>query len=354
MGWALRPRRTEVDVAEKLILQVVRGCDVARFGRIGTGLLRHVEAPGAAPVLLVAELAGEAVSLGRHQRAPSALAQVEAAGLQVHRRIGGGRALLAGEGSIGVLLALPGAGALLAAGIGADKVINRYVRGLRAGLSLFAGGTPVGYFGRDFLSADGRQLAVVSQDGLPGGATIFEAVVGVERALPLPAALAGYPVHEDPRVAGAEGVALASLWQEPHDFSAIAEGIAGSYAQAHGCELVRSGEAPPEGDEPGPAVREDEAGWEESGVADVAIGFAEALVRHEGGVVRAVRFRGDFIAPAFVLRDLEAALVGVPLDFGAIGARVDEAFRRQGATVLGLRSLRVLADAVLAAAGQGS
>src|SRR5690606_7251868 len=99
-----------------------------------------------------------------------------------------------------------------------------------------------------------------------------------------------------------------------------------------------------------PPVAEEESGWEESGVADVAIGFVEALVRTEGERIAAARLRGDFIAPAFVLRDLEAALAGSPLVFDAIGRHVDEAFHRPFAAILGVRSLRVLADAVLAAA----
>lgn len=333
----------------------VAACAPERFARIGAALLAQMDAQAdAVPRLVVAEITGEAVLLGRHQRASSALdrAAVEAAGLPVHRRLGGGRALRAGAGTVGVLLALPDPGALLPSPVGADKVINRYVRGLLSGLTLVSGGSPVHFFGRDFVSAESRQLGRVSQDGTQRGAAVFEAIVGVERGIELPMELGGYPEHGDPRAMGPEGVTLASLWKAPHPFEEIAEKIASGYARMYGCAEERSAAVVPEGEPPEPAVWEDEGGWEESGVADVAIGFAEALVRHDGSVVREVRLRGDFVAPAFFVRRLEADLAGCPLDFESLGARVDAAFHQPGVAVHGLRSLRVLAEAVLAAAGK--
>src|SRR5690606_14959544 len=55
-------------------------------------------------------------------------------GLPVYRRPGGGRALLAGEGRLGLYLALPRPDAILDSPIPTDRVINRHVRGLLAGL----------------------------------------------------------------------------------------------------------------------------------------------------------------------------------------------------------------------------
>jgi len=337
-------------MAETLLVRRIHGCDAARFPRIGAALLERVEAP----TLVIAELAGDALLLGRHQRAASAIHRGPrgAAGLAVHRRLGGGRAVRAGAGRIGVLLALPRAGLLLPAPVGADKVINRYVRGLLAGLT-HAAGSGVHYFGRDFLSVEGKQIGVVSQDGLADGRVIFEAIVGVERSLELPAGASAYPAHEDPRAGGPPWDVLATFSREPHPFDDLAERIAAGYARAYGCAVdFLLDDAPLAEAAIEPPVDEDEAGWEESGLADVAIGFAEALVRHDGSAVREARLRGDFIAPAFVLRQLEASLAGCPLAFQAIGTRVDAAFRQPGAAILGLRSLRVLADAVLAAAGR--
>lgn len=339
----------------ELRFQTVPACAAERFIQLGSGLLDRMAAdPATPPTLVVAELAGPALLLGRHQRATSALdrAKVEAAGLPVHRRIGGGRTLHLPEGSLGVYLALPRIGSLLAAPVGPDKFLNRYVRGLTGGLTLAGAAKGVHWFGRDFLSADSRQLGRISQDGLPEGPVLLEAFVSVHEPIDSGRAFSAYPEHEDPRADGPAPVALSEWLGEAADPQAIAGKIAEGYARVYGASVARWDEALPEGAAIVPAVDEAEEGFDDSGVADVPIGFAEALVKHDGAVIEQVRLRGDFIAPAFVLRDLEDQLVGCPLEFTAIGQKVDDAFQRPGAMVLGLRSLRVLADAVLAAAGR--
>lgn len=339
-------------MARTLLVEVVPSCSPERFVRLGAGLLDEVAADPR-PRLLICRLEGEAVLLGRHQRATSALEAdaLEGAGPRILRRVGGGRALLAGEGRIGLYLALPKLDSLLDTPIPADRVLNRYVRGLLAGLTHSGAGAGAHYFGRDFVSSESRQLARVSQDGGPEGATLFEAFVGVEESLDLPAPLRGYPVHSDPRADGPPPVTLSELWSEPHSFEAIADAIVRGYATTFDCAIERIDRA--DGPEATilPEVWEDEDGWEESGVADIPIGFAEALLRHDGDRVEEVRFRGDFIAPAFVLRELEASLRGERLEFQALGAKVDAAFRRPGAGILGMRGLRTFPDAILAAAG---
>jgi len=328
-------------------------CDAARFGRVTAGLLREVERSGV-PTLLVAELSGDALLLGRHQRASSALSPSALSGpIAVARRAGGGRTIAAGQGRIGVALALPDAGALLGGPIGADKVVNRYVRGLNAGLTACGTGAGAHFFGRDFVSAEGTQIAVVSQDGLPGGAVLFEAVVAIERSLALPPDARGYPDHGDPRADGPPHGTLAELWKSPRSFEQVAAAVAEGYERVYGCPVTRGdgADAPDEIDLL-PPVREDEAGLEESGVADVPIGFVEALVKVDGDRVGDVRIRGDFLAPTFVVEDLERDLVGKPLEFAALGAAVDEAFRRPNAAVLGVTRMRIFPDAILAAAGR--
>jgi len=350
-------------VASTLHFRASRSCDATRFGGVCRDLLQEVEQSGV-PTLLVTELAGEAILLGRHQRASSALSSAALAGATpLARRAGGGRAIAAGQGRIGVALALPEASALLAGPIGADKIVNRYVRGLNVGLTACGAGRGAHYFGRDFVSAESRQIAVVSQDGTPGGAVLFEAVVAIDRPLSLPEGARGYPAHGDARADGPPHVALAELWKAPRPFEEIAEAIRGGYERVYGVSVTEGGEPAPEppagtgrATEPAdglvPSVHEDEADFEESGVADVPIGFVEALVRVEGDVLREVRLRGDFIAPTFVLRDLERALAGMPLAFGALGTAVDEAFRRPGAAILGVTRMRIFPDAILAAAGR--
>jgi len=98
-----------------------------------------------------------------------------------------------------------------------------------------------------------------------------------------------------------------------------------------------------------PPVEEDEAGLAESGRFEIPIGFVEALAGAAAGRLVSPRLRGDFLAPAHVVAGLERALDGCPIDLAEVGARVDAAFHGPGAFVHGLRELRVVADAVMAA-----
>ncbi|MBS2028399.1 MAG: hypothetical protein JST54_10880 [Deltaproteobacteria bacterium] len=266
------------------------------------------------------------------------------------RRNSGGRALHIGEGTVGVLLALPEMGALLSQPLAPSKVLNRYVRGLLAGLT--RAGAPEGahYFGRDFVSARGQQLAVIGQDN-GTRAAIFEALIALDRPLELDAGLNAYLPHLDPRVAGPPHSTLSALAGMPITCDALAEAIAAGYAEVHSAQLERV-DLPSVSAELEPPVDEHEEGFSDSGVADIPIGFAEALVQHDGERVQRARLRGDFIAPSFVMRELERALEGCPLTLDAVGQRVDQAFHQPGACIHGLRELRVLAEAVLAAAGK--
>lgn len=339
-------------MSRPLLFELHPACPPDRFVRLGAGLLERM---GAAPRprLLLAELSGEAILLGRHQRAASALDRtaIEEASLDVHRRLGGGRALLAGEGRLGLYLALPQADALLDTPIPADRVINRYVRGLLAGLIRAGAETGAHYFGRDFVSSESRQLARLSQEGLAGGATLFEAVIGVTESTELLPSFGGYPVHSDPRAEGPPPVTLEELWPAPRPFTALAEAIIHGYEKAFGVSPERDASPTSPGEASLP-VWEEESGFEKSGVADIPIGFAEALLRHDGERVEEVRFRGDFIAPSFAVKAMEEELAGTPLEFGALGEKVDAVFRRPGAAILGIRGLRIFPDAVLAAAGK--
>jgi lipoate-protein ligase A len=332
----------------RLLVARLEPCPPERCLRTARALLSR---PGGDPVLLLAPLSGEAALLGRHQRAASALRLPAArgGGLPVARRLGGGRALLAGEGALLVLAAAPPGASLFPGPFAVDKVLNRYVRGLLAGLRA-SGARAAAWLGRDAVSSDGRRVAVVSQEGTAAGGTALEALVAVSRDLALPADLGGYPAHGDPRAGGPPPATLADLAGRAVAAEEVAEAVARGFAAASGLEAVAWEGALP--GEPPPAAEEDEAGLASSGLAEIPIGFAEALVRRSGDRILEARLRGDFMAPAFAREALEHSLAGCPLAFGEVGSRVDAAFRAPGAFVHGLRDLRVLADAVLAA-GRG-
>jgi hypothetical protein len=332
-----------------LRLCVLPACSAPRFARLGAGLV--AQELGQA-TLVVAGLDGPWLSLGRWQRAAQAvdLPAAARAGLRATRRLGGGRTLVVPPGAIGVLLAVPPGAGPPDETVSPGKALNRYVRGLLVGLTAAGAARGAFYFGRDHVVAEHLQLAALSQDGSPGGTIVVEAIVAVSAPLAPPAELVRYPPHHDARAAGAPWTCLDALAGAPRTFAAVADAIADGFASKTGAALARDDAPPPEGDDPAPPVDEDETGFAASGVADVPIGFVEALARVERGHLVEARLRGDFIAPGFVVHDLEASLAGCALTFEAVAARVDAAFARRGAMLLGVPQLSVLAEALLACA----
>ncbi len=392
------------------------------------------DAPGGPPdpILAVARLDRASVLLGRYQRAASALRldAVETDRCPIFRRAGGGRAILAPPGTVAFLLALPFPGSLLPRAIPADRVLNRYVRGVMAALRRLGAAGGAFYTGRDFILADHAQIGVISQQSALVGPTLFEAVLAMDEPLELPGRYRGYPEHSDLRAAGPAWTAVGRIRGRTSSMEEIVEAISEGYEEAFGCraapapeleETLRAAEeqrrgphrpddrdaaasrsAPENTTEQAstsglqsmvrpptqgtaasarswPSVLEEEQGWNASGVAEIPIGFLEALIRIERGSADRrtdpaeppgdglagrgfdlpavppmspaveVRFRGDFILPEWILRGMEDSLRGCPLEYREIGKRIDSAYRRSGAFAHGLPSLRILAEAVLAA-----
>lgn len=318
-------------------------CDPGRFVRVGAGLLAHGHP---APLLVIAELAGPALLLGRHQRAASAvdLPAALARGARPLRRVGGGRALLAGEGIVGLFLYTPAGAPLSAAPFPPDRTTNRYVRGLLAALRSL-GARQAAWFGRDFVSASGRRLAVVSQEGTPDGALALEAFLSVSRPLEPPPGVLRERPHSDPRAGGPASIPLAELAGRTPGFDEIAAALMAGWGGPGDPEPVMG--ALVEADLP--PAEEDEAGLSTSGPVEIPIGFLEALAGAAAGRLVGPRLRGDFIAPAAAVSALEAALDGAPLEAAEVGRRVNEAFHQPGAFLQGVKDLGSVAGAVLAA-----
>ncbi len=336
------------DSLPPLLVEVIPRCSPDRLGPIGQALLHAVSQsqPRAVARLVVVELVGEQVLLGRFQRAASAI-HVERCASPPTRRSGGGRAIHPGrgEGALAVLFALPTSGHFLPAPVGADKILNRYLRGIMAGLGAH-------YFGRDYLSADRRALAIVSQDALTGGAQLIEVVVGITRPLDLPPGLHAYPPHHDPRAAGPPSVTLAELEDPLVTLDQLVDRLARGHARLFGCAPERRDVDPTllaAAAAIAPSPIEDEAHVARGGLLPVPIGFVEALVRTDGSTIAEARLRGDLVAPAFAVERLEASLAGCPITLADIGQRVDAAFRPP-AGIIGVTDLSVIARAVFSAA----
>jgi len=325
-----------VDVA------VVHECSLERFVRLEAGLLAR---PPEVATLVVCQLLGQGLLLGRYQRAARCdVEAVRAAGLTLLRRVGGGRALVAGQGTVGVLLAVPAGGAgLLPAVVAADKVLNRYVRGLLRGLGLL--GAPAHYFGRDFVTADHRQIGRISQDGGPDGSVLFEAVVALERNLEVaPALMPGVPTAPAPSATAPAPVALADLTCRLRRFDEVADQLALGYASTYGQER-RAIDAPEEA--PAPELAPAPVGPVGPAIS-IPIGVIEAELALDGGTISAARLQGDFIATSFAIAALEAALVGCTRDPAALAPRIDGALMAPHAAMLGLRDLASVLAALTA------
>jgi len=328
-----------------LQVALLPGCDPALFLRVEAGLLARGHAE---PLLVVASFATPVMLLGRHQRASSVvdLAAVRSRGLPLLRRAGGGRCLLAAKGTAAVFLYTPPGEVLVAPAFPADRITNRYVRGLLSALRSL-GAERAAYFGRDFVSADKRQLAIVSQEATGAGALAFEAFVPMEQSLALPPELAAGPSHSDTRAGGPPAASLSEFSGGPVAFDALAAALAEGWGKLSGRERAPLAGQLPEGELP--PAQEDEVGLSGSGPVEIPIGFLEVLTGVAAGRLVGPRLRGEFISPAETVRALELALEGAPLDEAEIGRRVDAAFHGPAAFLHGVRELGTVALAVMAA-----
>lgn len=328
-------------------LQVARfpDCDPARFLRVEAGLLARGRGE---PVLVVATFANPVILLGRHQRASAVVdvAAVRSRGLPLLRRAGGGRCLFAASGTAGVFLYTPPGEVLVAPVFPADRITNRYVRGLLSALRKM-GAERAAYFGRDFVSADKRQLAIVSQEATMAGALAFEAFIPMEQSLALPVAMSRGSSHSDTRAGGPPAAFLSEFSGGPIAFETLAVALAEGWGKLSGRECTPFAGTLPEGDLP--PAEEDEVGLSGSGPVEIPIGFLEVLTGVAAGRIVGPRLRGEFISPAETVRALELALEGAPLDEIEIGRRVDAAFHGPGAFLHGVRELGTVAMAVMAA-----
>jgi len=121
--------------------------------------------------LILATPRDEAILLGAFQRSTEVRT-----GQPLYRRGSGGAAVQLGPGSVWLRLALSRVDALVSCT--PEKLINRYVRPLLRALSKC--GPPASHFGRDWISADHRPIAMVSfaHEARTGRAS-FESVIAV-------------------------------------------------------------------------------------------------------------------------------------------------------------------------------
>ncbi|MEX2207310.1 MAG: hypothetical protein WEF50_13865 [Myxococcota bacterium] len=296
--------------------------------------------------LVIAELTGDAASLGRFQREGRSLAQLEL------RRLCGGRSTRYGDGIVSVCALAPSPRAWIPepGRLTGPRILNRLVRGVLAGLSRL--GVPASYPGRDFVSANGRRLAYVSLSREPSGVVVFQAVLGV-----------GVPYTTEEREPSWPGLpqppTASSLARERvplPEFEAIARAFCAGFAGRFSLALD---ESPPTRDEERafaagtrpPLVDPALAGLACAGALATPIGDLEAHVALDaGGRLARVRLRGDWIAAQAELEKLETALVCENPGSARVRELCEAWLANPDSLVVGLIGASALADAIASSA----
>ena len=292
----------------------------------------------ATDALVLAQLGGECGLLGAFQR-------VGRSGLAAERRgLCGGRSAYAGDGTCALFAVTRDAPAWFAeaeAPTGA-RLLNRWVRGLLAGLSRV--GVSASYPGRDFVAADGARVAALSLARFASGAAIFQAILATARPYTTAERAPEFPGLPPLPRAGTLG---GRVGVEPL-FAALAAG----FAERFGLELER---APLSSDERRalaavalPALEEPElAGLRSGGAVAIPIGELEAHValRADGALER-VRLRGDWIAGSADVRALETALEGLQPGSPELAARCARWLADPKVLAIGVVAPEAIAQAV--------
>ena len=316
------------------------------------------------PCLRVSSFPNDVVLLGRYH-APNGLRA--APGITIIRRLTGGRIFPAGNGFVQFSLTLPHRAFLFSPdphAIAPFQVLNRYVRGVMAGLK--ARGIEVFYPGRDLLTVRRRAIGWLSFVTAADGALLCDGGLFVQRDA---RALAPLLDRIDPRgtvfsrlFAPEEVTTVEDVLGAALPFDRLAAMLQDGFARQFGIEFV---ERPLAADERAAidaaanrtAPRQTALAeprfrtalpWEATAstpLGELRIRFSLTPVR----TIRAIRFSGDFIADPGGIETLERRLTGCPLAQNAIRRIIDETFLDPDHYLIGAGSLEALPDLILSA-----
>jgi hypothetical protein len=238
-----------------------------------------------------------------------------------------------GPGTVWIQLSLARTDALVACT--ADKLLNRYVRPLLRALTR-ASGVPASYFGRDWVSAAHRPVALVAfAHEASTGSGLFEAIVAVRTP---------FAPSDRPSFLGKAPATLEELAGRALDAEAVAATILGAYRDlASDVRAVPAAEIAPAtavGSEPAWRATRDEA------IGSIAAG------RDASG---RLRVGGELMASYDAIARLEDLVMALPPNAtpDEIGRAVDEALTTAGAITFGVGSLASIRDAIVDALATG-
>jgi lipoate-protein ligase A len=318
------------------------------------------------PVLRVYETDGDWLALGRYHFAPPQ--RKGDRGPRLYRRHSGGRALPFGEGFVGVALVLPHRSALVSPdpfALAPHQVLNRYVRGILEACKQL--GVEAFYPGRDVVTCGGRILSAISLEVDDRGATLFEAILSVDRDFSvLPALL---------DVADREGVIKAEMPAPDQmtciarelgrsvDFEKLAEALRQGYERSFQRTLETHTLVPTERSAINAIAADRFSGdrwlsqrqlpsgrWRYASTRG-QLGTFEVYIDLADDRLRAVRFAGDFIANSPAVDQLEDGLRSCVPHWRAVDAVVSRVFARPENFMLGIGKLHTIADTLMRAVG---
>ncbi|MBX3205624.1 MAG: hypothetical protein KF764_11190 [Labilithrix sp.] len=285
-------------------------------------------ATGAAARLTIGEPSDEGVVLGAFQRSSELGASLDGAPALFRRGSGGGAARV-GPGRVWLQLTLGRPDALVPCT--PDKLLNRYVRPLLRALTR-ATNAPASWFGRDWISAAHRPIALVAfAHDAAANCALFEAIVAVN---------APFACGDRPSFLGKAPATLGEIAGRTVDPRRVVELAVEAYAG-----IATSTVAPAPASTP--AARSDEP-WTELPWAATR---AEAIGLVGAGRDGAGRLcvGGELMASRDALARLEDVVSALPptASEDEIGRAVDAALTTGGAVTFGVRSLASLRDVIV-------
>ncbi len=293
-----------------------------------------------APRLVVARLTGGVLTLGRWQLADVALSR-EGLEKRPIRRATGGRTAVLGEGLVSVALVLPHRSALVSNdpdALPAASFLNRAVRPLLGALQ--RAGVTAHYFGRDFVTVEGAQGALLGFDIDGQGRALLEAHVPCEAHWWPPEQLLARPHSPPTRGVPAPGLSprLAGL-DAPRLLERLREALRtdfGHDSHEEPASLASPLDLPPHA-----------PFSERTGLVETALGVMLASWEQgSNGTIAAVRLHGDFLADSGGMQRIEHALAGVRPESDAIGEAIRQVLGDPAHALLGVTDLMPIVEAL--------
>ncbi len=304
------------------------------------------------PVLLIYASRGRFISIGRYHLY---CGPPERDGINVTRRLTGGRVVGAGQGWLGIALILPKRTALLKENttlLKPDQIMNRYARGLLT--TMRALGVDCFYPGRDAITFERREIAMCTFETDASGAMLFEASVAHNRGME-------ELVHDleriDPDGAlscrmydAASATKIVRELARDVSFDELAGAIASGYQSSLGdtrhrdLTALESAQAQHRGRALAASI------WLRGPAAQRPLNLKNRIASQLGAIeaavslsadktIEAVRLSGDFIANSPAIAELESELRGRPLDLPSISQAVTKTFGRNENFFLGAGEL---------------